>query len=192
MAKVIVGMTISLDGFVADETGSVGRLYTDFAALQGTPYMEAMIEATGAVLMGKRAFEMGDPDSYVGNYEFQVPIFVLTHHPPSVAPKQDERLTFTFVTDGVESAVTQAKAAAGDKVVQVIGGASVVQQLLRALLVDELQLDVMPVLLGTGLRFFENAGVERLALEKIGVQEIGARTSLRFRVRKEENDGRAD
>ena len=114
MAKVIVGMTISLDGFVADETGSVGRLYTDFAALQGTPYMEAMIEATGAVLMGKRAFEMGDPDSYVGNYEFQVPIFVLTHHPPSVAPKQDERLTFTFVTDGVESAVTQAKAAAGD------------------------------------------------------------------------------
>jgi dihydrofolate reductase len=185
-------MTISLDGFVADETGSVGRLYKDFAALQGTPYMEAMIEATGAVLMGKRAFEMGDPDSYVGNYEFQVPIFVLTHHPPSVAPKQDERLTFTFVTDGVESAVTHAKSAAGDEVVQVIGGASVVQQQLRARLVDELQLDVMPVLLGTGLRFFENAGVERLALEKIDVQEIGARTSLRFRVRKENNDGRAD
>ncbi len=45
---------------------------------------------------------MGDPDSYVGNYEFQVPIFVLTHHPPSVAPKQDEHLTFTFVTDGVD------------------------------------------------------------------------------------------
>ena len=57
--------------------------------------------------MGRRTFEMGDPDSYVGNYEFQVPIFVLTHHPPSVAPKQDEHLTFTFVTDGVESAVEQ-------------------------------------------------------------------------------------
>ena len=54
---------------------------------------------------------MGDADSFVGNYEFQVPIFVLTHPPPRVAPKQDEPLTFTFVTDGVESAVAQAKAA---------------------------------------------------------------------------------
>ena len=176
-------MTISLDGFVADETGSVSRLYTDLAALQGTPYMEALIEATGAVLMEKRAFEMGDPDSYVGNYEFQVPIFVLTHHPPSVAPNQDERLTFTFVTDGVESAVAQAMAAAGEKVVQVIGGASVIQQLLRARLLDELHLDVVPVLLGTGLRFFENGGLGR-----VDVQEIGARTSLRFRVKKEDEN----
>ena len=187
-AKVIAGMTISLDGFVADETGSVGRLYQDLAALQGTAYMEALIEATGAVLMGKRAFEMGDPDSYVGNYEFQVPIFVLTHHPPSVTPKQDERLTFTFVTDDVESAVAQAMAAAGDKVVHVIGGASVIQQLLRARLLDELHLDVVPVLLGAGLRFFENGGLGRLALEKIDVQEIGARTSLRFRVKKEDEN----
>ena len=183
-AKVIAGMTISLDGFVADQTGSVGRLYQDLAALQGTAYMEALIEATGAVLMGKRAFEMGDPDSYVGNYEFQV----LTHHPPSVAPNQDERLTFTFVTDGVESAVAQAIAAAGDKVVQAIGGASVIQQPLRARLLDELHLDVVPVLLGAGLRFFENGGLGRLALEKIDVQEIGARTSLRFRVKKEDEN----
>jgi dihydrofolate reductase len=57
--------------------------------------MKDAIEQTGAVLMGRRTFEMGDPDSFVGNYEFQVPIFVLTHHPPSVAPKQDEHLTFT-------------------------------------------------------------------------------------------------
>lgn len=68
--------------------------------------MEDAIEQTGAVLMGRRTFEMGDPDSYVGNHEFQVPIFVLTHHPPSVAPKQDEHLTFTFVTDRVESIST--------------------------------------------------------------------------------------
>jgi len=172
-AKVIAGMTISLDGFVADETGSVGRLYQDLAALQGTAYMEALIEATGAVLMGKRAFEMGDPDSYVGNYEFQVPIFVLTHHPPSIAPKQDERLTFTFVTDGVESAVAQAMAAAGDKVVQVIGGASVIQQLLRARLLDELHLDVVPVLLGAGLRFFENGGLGALRLRRSTCKKSG-------------------
>jgi dihydrofolate reductase len=84
-------MTISLDGFVADEGGGVDRLYPDLSALRGTAYMNAAIDETGAVLMGKRTFEMAeDPDSYVGNYEFQVPIFVLTHHAPRVAPKQDE------------------------------------------------------------------------------------------------------
>jgi len=185
-------MTISLDGFVADESGSAGRLYTDLAALQDTSFMNGLIAETGAVLMGKRAFEMGDPDWYVGNYEFQVPIFVLTHHPPAVAPKQDDRLTFTFVTDGVESAVAQAKAAAADKAVQVIGGASIIQQLLRAGLVDELSVDVMPELLGAGLRLFENGSLERITLEKIDVQEIGARTSLRFRVKKGGNHDRTD
>src|ERR1700726_1653058 len=74
-------MTISLDGFVADQNGNAGRLYPDLAALRHTAYMKDAIEQTGAVLMGRRTFEMADPDSYVGNYEFQVPIFVLTHHP---------------------------------------------------------------------------------------------------------------
>ena len=167
-------MTTSLDGFVADESAGVDRLYPDLAALQGTAYMNASIDETGAVLMGKRTFEMGeDPDSFVGNYEFQVPIFVLTHNPPAVPPKQDEHLTFTFVTDGVESAIAQAKAAAGKKAVQVVGGASVVRQLLQASLVDELHVDVMPVLLGAGLRLFENTALERIQLEKIDVQETG-------------------
>ncbi len=184
MAKVIVGMTTSVDGFVADQSGSVDRLYPDLAALRGTAYMNAIIEQTGAVLMGRTSFEMGDPDSYVGNYEFQVPIFVLTHRPPHVQPKEDERLTFTFVTGGAESAIAQAKAVAGDRVVQVVGGASVAQQLLRAGLVDELRVDVMPVLLGAGLRFFGNTDLQRVQLEKIGVQEVGVRTSLSFRVKK--------
>ncbi|MBA3727743.1 MAG: dihydrofolate reductase family protein, partial [Actinobacteria bacterium] len=87
MTWVIVGMTISLDGFVADQTGSADRLYPDLAALRGTDDMHAAIEETGAVLMGRRTFEMADPDSYVGHYEFQVPIFVVTHEPPRVAPK---------------------------------------------------------------------------------------------------------
>src|SRR5215204_1989858 len=156
MGRVIAGMTISLDGFVADADGKVDRLYADLAELRRTPSMEATIAATGAVLLGRRTFEMGDPDSYVGNYEFQVPIFVLTHEPPPVAPKQDEHLTFTFVTDGIESAVAKAIAAAGDKAVQVVGGVDVAQQLLRAGLADELRIDVMPVLLGAGRRFFEN------------------------------------
>ena len=121
MATVIAGMATSLDGFVADESGSA-RLYPDLEELHGTGYMDALIEETGAVLMGRRTFEMAeDPDWYVGNYEFQVPIFVLTHRPPSVSPRQDERLTFTFVTDGIESAVAKAKAAAADRAVGAIG-----------------------------------------------------------------------
>ena len=184
MAKVIVGMTVSIDGFVADQNGNAGRLYPDLAALRHTAYMKDAIGQTGAVLMGRRTFEMADADSYVGDYEFQVPIFVLTHHPPSIAPKQDEHLTFTFVTDGVESAVAQAKAAARDKAVQVVGGVSIAQQLLGAGLVDELHVDIMPVLLGSGLRSFESSGLEGVRLEKINVQEVGARTSLRFRMKR--------
>jgi dihydrofolate reductase len=153
------------------------------AVLRHTAYMKDAIEQTGAVLMGRRTFEMADPDSYVGDYEFQVPIFVLIHHPPSVAPKQDEHLTFKFVTDGVGSAVAQAKAAAGDKAVQVVGGVSIAQQLLRAGLVNEPHVDIMPVFLGIGLRSFESSSLERVKLEKINMQEVGARTSLRFRVK---------
>jgi hypothetical protein len=79
MAKVIAGMTVSLDGFVAGPSGRPDRLYPDLAALQGSDYMNALIEETGAVIMGKRTFEMADdPDWYVGNYEFQNPIFVFT------------------------------------------------------------------------------------------------------------------
>jgi dihydrofolate reductase len=182
MAKVVVGMTISLDGFVEDQSGSAARLYPDLAGLRDTPYMQDAIEETGAVLMGKRAFEMGDPDSFVGNYEFQVPIFVMTHNPPFVAPRQDEHLTFTFVSDGIESAVAQATAAAGEKAVQVVGGVDVTRQVLEAGLADELRVDVMPVLLGAGLRLFAD-GLKDVELEKLGVQEVGPRTSLSFRIR---------
>jgi dihydrofolate reductase len=187
MTRVIAGLTGSLDGFFADEHGNIERLYPDLADLRDTPYMRELIEHTGAVLMGRRAFEMAeDPDWYVGNYEFQVPIFVLTHAPPMRPPKQDEHLTFTFVTDGLASAVAQAKAAAGDRDVQVIGGISVVQQVLRTGLADELHIDVMPVVLGAGRRLFED--LDGLRLEKIEVTETGARTSLRFRVRKDSSE----
>lgn len=106
---------MSLNGFVADAEGNVDRLYPDIADPQWTAYMAESIAETGAVIMGRRTYEMGDPDSYLGNYEFQVPIFVLTQHPPATLPKQDDRLTFTFVPDGIASAVAQATTAAGDK-----------------------------------------------------------------------------
>lgn len=126
-----------------------------------------------------------DPDSYAGNYEFQVPIFVLTHEPPKKHPKETEDLIFTFVTDGIESAIEQAKAAAGNKNVIIVGGASVAQQCLRAGLVDELHIDVMPVLLCDGLRLFEDVNMEQIALERLAVMELpGGRTHFKFRLMK--------
>ena len=180
MARVTAGMTVSLDGFVQDANGSTDALYPDLAELQDSPYMKAMQERTGAVLMGRRTFDMaGDPDGYADGYELQVPIFVVTHTPPPVEPKRSERLSFTFATEGVESAVAQAAEAAGERHVTVVGGVDLNRQLLAAGLVDELHVDVMPVLLGSGLRLFDGTP---LLLEKLGVEEAGARTSLRFRV----------
>jgi dihydrofolate reductase len=183
MGHVIAGQTISLDGYVADATGSAEPLYPDLADLQGSEYMNGLIEETGAVIMGRRSFEMpDDPDTIADEYEFQAPIFVVTHQPPAVTPKENDRLTFTFVTDGVESAVAQATTAAGDKSVTVVGGVDVIRQLLHAGLVDELRVDVMPVLLGAGRRFLDDPSLAHVDLEKIGIVEVGARTSLRFRV----------
>jgi dihydrofolate reductase len=181
MATVHTGMTMSLDGFVADRRGATARL-SDPARSGGSEYLAGLIRETGAVILGRRTFAMAeDPDWYVGNYEFQVPIFVVTHAPPAVLPAQDENLTFTFVTDGIASAVAQAKAAAGDRVVKAIG-ASVVRQVLRARLADELHVDIAPVLLGAGLRLFDDPDLEGVELEKIDGREVGAFSALRFRV----------
>jgi len=152
MATVVFGMAMSLDGFVNDRDGDVSRLYPDFEAFRSGEVLQESIATTGAVVMGQRAYEMGDPDSYAGNYEYQAPIFVLTHHVPEKRPKQGGRLTFTFVTDGIRSVMEKAKAAAGDKNVTVIGGANTVQQLINAGLIDEIQIHLVPVLLGDGLR----------------------------------------
>ena len=184
MAQVILGMTLSVDGFINDRSGSVAALYPDLDTLRNTEPMRESIQNTGAVIMGRNAFAMAeDPDTLAGNYEYQVPIFILTHEPPARKPKETAELTFTFVTDGIESAIGQAKAAAGDKDITVIGGASTAQQCLQAGLADELHIDIMPVLLGGGLRPFEDIGAEQIQLERLTVMELPAgRTHLRFRV----------
>src|SRR5262245_39180331 len=175
-------MTMSLDGFIQDRNGSVGALYPELDTLRDTEPMREAIQHTGAVVMGWNAFAMAkDPDFYAGNYEFQAPIFVLTHTPPHKRPKETDQLTFTFVADGIHSAITQAKVAAGCKDVTVIGGASTVQQCLSAGLADELDIDIMPVLLCGGLRLFEAIGTEYIRLERLKVLELRAgRTHLRF------------
>ncbi|CAN5119063.1 dihydrofolate reductase family protein [soil metagenome] len=151
MGKVIAGMSISLDGYINDHNGSVEKLYSDFSELHDAPSFQEMIKNTGAAIMGRHVYEMADPFAWANDdYEFQTPIFVLTHTPPAKYPKGNGRLSFTFVTDGIESAIAQAKKAAGEKDVQVIGGPSTFQQCLNSGLCDEVGLDIISVLIGKG------------------------------------------
>lgn len=180
MAKVMAGMTMSLDGFI-----DADKVNPDFEELTGTASFKQMIEDTGAVIMGWNTYQMADPFMWINDdYEFQVPLFILTHNPPEKYPEGNDKLTLTFV-DSVQSAIAQAKQAAGDKMVQVIGGASTIQQCLNSGLCDELGIDVMPVLLGKGLRLFENIDTDKMRLERISVEETtSARTSIMFKVTK--------
>jgi dihydrofolate reductase len=185
MGKVILGLTISLDGFINDENGSVESLYPDLAELRYTDPLKESIKNTGAVVMGRRAYAMGGLDAYDEDYEYQVPIFVLTRSIPKQQPRPTRNLTFTYVLDGIESAVLQAKAVARSKDVTIIGGASTARQALAAGLVDEIHLDIMPLLLGKGLRLFENIDGRPIRLERMSILEAPIRTHLKFRVQKE-------
>jgi dihydrofolate reductase len=147
------------------------------------------IAAQGAVVMGRRMFSGGegpwedDPnaDGWWGDDPpFRVPVFVLTHHPRAPVIKQGGT-TFTFVTDGIEAALEQGREAAGDKDVVIGGGASVAQQYLTAGLLDEFQIHVAPVLLGDGVRLFDDLGALP-SLELTRVIDSPAVTHLRYRV----------
>ena len=181
MGNVIIGATMSLDWYMNDRNGDVSRLYPDFEELHRTEMLQEEIRTTGSVVMGRRAYDMGEGD--LTDYEYQVPIFVLTHHIPETVTKgQNDRLTVTFVTDGIESAIEKAKAAAGNKHVMVVGGAKTAQQCLRAGLADEIHIGIVPILLGEGLRFFAPLTNEQIKLERIRVLESPTRTDLWFRV----------
>jgi dihydrofolate reductase len=145
---------------------------------------------TGAFLMGRKMFSGGsgpwedDPnaDGWWGDDPpFRVPVFVLTHHEREPETKQGGT-SYTFVTDGLESALEQARAVAGDDDVYIAGGASIAQQALRAGLLDELQLHVAPLLLGDGTRLLDNLGPESVQLEATRVIESPKVTHLRYRV----------
>ncbi|HEX7736166.1 MAG TPA: dihydrofolate reductase family protein [Ktedonobacteraceae bacterium] len=181
MGNVIIGATMSLDGFMNDRHGAVERLYPDFEALRKTEMLQEEIQTTGAVVMGRRSYDMGEGD--LTGYEYQVPIFVLTHVVPETPIKgENEHLTVTFVTDGIENAIEKAKVAAGNKHVMIVGGAHTAQQCLRAGLVDEIHIGIVPILLGQGLRFFDPLVDEHLKLERTKVFESPTRTDLWFRV----------
>lgn len=181
MGNVIVGATMSLDWFMNDRNGDISRLYPDLEALRDTEMLREEIRITGAVVMGRRAYDMAQGD--LTGYEYQTPIFVLTHRAPTTEVKGlNDQLTLTFVTDGIESAIAQAKKAAGAKHIMVVGGANTAQQCLRAGLVDEIHIGVVPVLFGEGLRFFEPLANEQITLERTRVFQSPTRTDLWFRV----------
>ena len=152
--------------------------------------IEESLRATGAVVMGRKMFSgsegpwENDPraDGWWGDDPpFHVPVFVLTHHARETKVMQGGT-SFNFVTDGIEAALEQARAAAEEKDVLLAGGASVVQQYLKAGLLDELQIHVAPVLLGGGTSLFEQLGIEPLGLEATRVIASPSVTHLRFRV----------
>ena len=140
--------------------------------------LQAVWDTVGASVTGRRAFDVAN--AWGGNPPLGVPTFVVTHDPPQAwAHKKDS--PYIFVTDGVESAIRQARAAAGGKNVAV-GGSTIVQQCLKAGFLDEIRIELVPVLLGAGIRLFDNLGEAPIHLEHTGIVEGIGVTHLQFRV----------
>jgi dihydrofolate reductase len=211
VAKLRFQISISLDGFVAgpnpSEEHPLGeggeQLHEWVIALAAwrkphgreggetnasTPVMEEALANVGATIMGRNMFGGGpgpwgeDPwNGWWGDDPpFHTPVFVLTHHEREPL-ELEGGTTFTFVTDGIESALEQAKQAAGGKDVALGGGADVAQQYLSAGLIDELQLNVVPVLLGEGTRLFDNGAGMGRSLEQVAAIEAPGVTHLQYR-----------
>lgn len=211
MAKLRFQISMSLDGFIAgpnpseaDPLGEGGMQLHEWAfrlaawrtphGREGgeinasTPIIEEALQNIGATIMGRRMFGGGTGPWGESPWEgwwgedppFHTPVFVLTHHPREPLQKQRDT-TFFFASDGIEAALEQAKQAAGGKDVGLGGGADVAQQYLAAGLLDELQLNVVPVLLGGGTRLFEDAPADT-KLEIVQTTEAPGVTHLKYRV----------
>ena len=196
-SKVIAVMSMSLDGFVADRNDGVGEVFdwyfnsgnvkfetggSDPMTFKVSPpsarHLRALWSEVGAVLTGRRTFDKAQ--GWNGNHGWG-PAFVVTHEIPAGWPRPNS--TVHFVTDGIESAVKQAKAAAGGKSVAV-HGADTIQQLLNAGLLDEIAVDIAAVFLGDGIRLFDNlAGTPAFLGTPTSIQGNGV-THLRYPVRK--------
>jgi dihydrofolate reductase len=197
MSKVIAIMSMSLDGYVADLNDGVAEVFgwymnsgdvevhtggsdpmTFHVSQPSADHVRGLISELGAVLTGRRTFDKAE--GWGGNHAWG-PAFVLTHHIPDGWPRPDS--TVHFVTDGLESAVKQAKTAAGGKNVGV-HGADTIQQLLNAGLLDEISVDIAAVLLGCGIRLFDRlAGTPAVLGNPTVIQGVCV-THLRYPVRK--------
>jgi dihydrofolate reductase len=206
MGKVTSGLTMSLDGFIAGPNdgpehplGEDGMRLFDWYGGGDTEYvvpsggmtfqvspqsaemLSGVFSSIGAIVTGRRTFDI--TNGWGGRHPLDVPVVVLTHNVPD--GWEYEGSPFTFVTDGVESAVEKARKLAGEKHVAV-GAASLVQQCLRAGLLDEVHVDLVPVLLGGGVRLFDNLGPEHVELERTEIIEAPGVTHMTFRVVKED------
>ena len=178
MGNVLLDMAISLDGFIAGPNGEDSGLYDWYFAPVGdaTFVKEELLTTIGAMIMGRRTF--GDqPDGF--DTPYKVPHFVLSHEARAAVDR--EGVQFVFVPGGIEHVLAHAKAAAGDKLVCVAGGAQTAQQFIKAGLLDEIQLHLVPVLLGGGLRLFDETSGASIKLERTRVLQSGGVTHLRFR-----------
>jgi dihydrofolate reductase len=191
MSKVVSEISMSLDGFITGPNVRVGngmgdegdRLHDwkfDAKTETDAAIVAEIYASTGAVVMGKRMFEVGfepwgDPPP------FGMPVFVVTHEAQAPLPMQGGT-TYTFVTAGIEAALELARAAAGDKNVGIWGGANLIRQYLQAGLLDEMQLHLIPILLGGGVRLFEALDPEGIELRRASSIETPGATHFRFGV----------
>jgi len=183
---VEVDISMSLDGFITgpdEHAAGLGRggepLHDWFTQDPAAHQLldEALFATAGAVVTSRKIYDGMDGWGESGFY--RMPVFVLTHRPHEPVVKGET--TFSFVTDGIESAIAQARAAAGAKKVHIMGGATIVQQALEASLVDSLHLHVAPLVLGAGTRLFDNLS-EPIRLERTEIVESQFATHLRFRI----------
>jgi dihydrofolate reductase len=198
MGKVIIGLSVSLDGYIAGPDDGMElplgrggeRLFTWMSAGPesnrlheylcppdaSVPVVKAWQADCGALVGGRRTFDIAR--GWVGGHPIDAPIFILTHSAPTEGEWSPR---VSFVTEGLDRALELAQEAAGDRYVSV-GAADVGQQALRAGKVDEIEVSVTPCLLGGGVRLFDNLGDEPIDLEQIGVIESEGVTHLRYRV----------
>jgi dihydrofolate reductase len=178
MSKVIADMSMSLDGFVATQEDGVDEVFAwmgNMSEASGGRLQDAM-ENVGALITGRRTFDLAQ--GWGGKHPMGVPVFIVTHS----APSGYEDAPFTFVTDGVESAVEHAKAAAGGKWVGV-ASPDIAQQALNAGLLDGVEVSLVPVLLGRGVRFFDNLGQTPRHLDGPSIVEGNGVTHLSYTAR---------
>jgi dihydrofolate reductase len=191
MSTVYLDISMSLDGFITGPDEGVekplgddaGRLHDWMSAAKADAdavVLDEVYARTGAILMGRRMFDVG-VEPWGDPPPFHRPVFVLTHQARDPIPMEGGT-TYNFVTDGIEAGLELAQAAAGDKDVGIWGGANTMRQYLKAGLLDEMQIHLIPVLLGEGVRLFEDLGRERIELERTRVIESPSSTHLRFRV----------
>ncbi|HEX2995007.1 MAG TPA: dihydrofolate reductase family protein [Anaerolineales bacterium] len=193
MGRFILDLSMSLDGFIAGpkdddqperELGGLDILHNwrfgNQSPTEAEAYETEKFKPMGAGIVGRRMLDLGI-GPWGENPTFHMPIFVLSHETRKPIAKQGGT-TYTFVTAGIESALKQAEAAADGKDIMMLGGANAAQQYLKAGLLDEIHLHLVPVLLSEGIRLFENIGRERIELQKISVSEEPGVTHFRFRV----------